>query len=455
MGRLSIPLPCICRKSKPADDRNSLSARLPSRVSALITELRDILLALLPLASGGDLQRQNGSGKSAKAFAANPTTTLAAVQMINETLDSELIAQEVAHGVLDVISLANFFGQILKSHCAPMRDELVETMVESIRKGGEKNDMSLVSYGLRLCFEVLELMKLDIANHQLRMLRPYLLETAAEFECNTLPQLIESQKTEHIGQSEESEDPSMQGAVKTKSWLTSASNRLAAASFGTVELGTHRTQTAIEGVMELLFNPDLQEHPAALSRLPYGKHAAGSPEAIAALQRSRRYKLLSLPMSAEVPETLHLDLTRLQLFHGDVVDLCIVQLLLLLFRQLCLARQPSPTLQEVEDMRRQIWVIMTEVNTGATVVSSASLVGSKRQNLPLPQSIKKLDSERWREGMKDVLLQIARQSSGEAAYVPDAAMLTLLDGWMETNLKQSSKLVSFKHLYDQHMRRAY
>jgi hypothetical protein len=64
--------------------------------------------------------------------------------------------------------------------------------------------------------------------------------------------------------------------------------------------------------------------------------------------------------------------------------------------------------------------------------------------------VKKLDSTRWREGMKDVLLQIARYAtgsqSGDAAtsYVPDTSTLSMLDSWMENNLKTESTLVSVR-----------
>lgn len=78
--------------------------------------------------------------------------------MIMNTLDPEFIAQEVAHGVLDVSSLAHFMARTLKMHCAPMRDELVDEFVKQLE--GTEGESRDVARGLRLCFEVLELMKL-------------------------------------------------------------------------------------------------------------------------------------------------------------------------------------------------------------------------------------------------------------------------------------------------------
>jgi hypothetical protein len=79
--------------------------------------LRDILIAILTVAQGA----------SAEMAATH--------RAIRDNIDPELIAQEVAHGILDLASLARFLVPILKAHCAPMRDELVDQMVYAIQKG--------------------------------------------------------------------------------------------------------------------------------------------------------------------------------------------------------------------------------------------------------------------------------------------------------------------------------
>lgn len=434
MGRLSVPLPCICRSPVNPSIRTSVSERLPSRIVPLIQELRDILLALLPQptadAQGPDspIRRAGGSATAA---------------MICETLDPALIAQEVSHRVLDVASLATFFGQILKSHCAPMRDEIVESMVKLIRTGGAENDMTMVSNGLRMCFEILELMKLDIANHQLRMLRPYLLETAADFECRTFMHLREKRPAPLAGESPESTLASIKGPPlsKTKAWVNAIQDRHQQTSVPLKMVDAR--PLVIDGVLQLLFKPAIDSPDTTVqAKTPViASSSTGTP-----VERQRRPKSSALPLTSEVPETLSLDTYRLQLFHGDVVDLCIVHLLLLLYRQLCSMNKRTPSAEDVEIIRRQIWVIMSEINTSAAATPASA---ARRTTPPMAQSIRKLESETWREGMKDVLLQISRYSatpegtSGpQSTTVPDAATLSMLNNWMDTNFRRDSKLVS-------------
>lgn len=121
------------RAGAPVMAAPPLAARLPSRIPPLVAELKAILLSLLPAPS-----QQQGAGSA---------------EQISAVLDEELIAQEVAHGVLDVGALARFLGSTLKMHCAPMRDEAVDRMVAKVEDGQ-------IAGGLKACFEMLELMKL-------------------------------------------------------------------------------------------------------------------------------------------------------------------------------------------------------------------------------------------------------------------------------------------------------
>ncbi|KAK9897856.1 Tcp11-domain-containing protein [Cystobasidium minutum MCA 4210] len=427
MGRPSIPLPCICRNPAMPFVTTSVSQRLPSRILPLIQELRDILLALLPQ-PGSSTFGANGQLRS--------TGGSATAQMVRETLDPSLIAQEVSHGVLDVASLATFFGHILKAHCAPMRDEVVEIMIRTIKQGGERSDMSMVANGLRMCFEILELMKLDVANHQLRMLRPYLLETAADFEYKTFLRIREkrpqhSEDTATTAQLAEIAGPPLS---KTRVWISGITERNRAAITATSSHDS--TAFVVDGVLELLFNPKRDNTDPSNADKSQAVRQSGLVE------RRKAPRTQALPLVSEVPETFQLDTYRLQLFHGDVVDLCIVHLLILLYRQLCSVNKRTPTLEDIEVMRRQIWVIMSEINTMAVAAPAGN---GRRTTTSLPQSLRKLDSEHWREGMKDVLLQISRYSAGNdstngVAFVPDVSTLNLLNSWMENSFRSDSKL---------------
>ncbi|KAL1920248.1 uncharacterized protein VTP21DRAFT_1394 [Calcarisporiella thermophila] len=104
-----------------------------------------------------------------------PTTDQEYSVLVQEVLDPQLVVQQLEHGVFDARSITTFMARLLKLHCAPIRDELLERMVKAVEAGEW-------ICGLSMCFEILEWMRLDIANHQLRTLRPYLVESAVEFE---------------------------------------------------------------------------------------------------------------------------------------------------------------------------------------------------------------------------------------------------------------------------------
>jgi hypothetical protein len=72
---------------------------------------------------------------------------------VDAHLDVALIAQELQHGVFDFAGTLHYIADTLKAHCAPVRDELVDQM----RCAGLSGHFS---QSLRLCFELLERMKL-------------------------------------------------------------------------------------------------------------------------------------------------------------------------------------------------------------------------------------------------------------------------------------------------------
>ncbi|KAG4301498.1 hypothetical protein PCANB_002315 [Pneumocystis canis] len=135
----------------------SISHKYPcvARIFVLFVELRNILLNLLP--------------SSNRAY-------------IIDILDPNLIIQELIHNLFDIEKFVEHLVNILKQHCAPMRDLLLDKMAQKIRSGLRFNNISKLVGGLRMIFDILEMMKLDVINHQLRTLRVYFLKTAVEFE---------------------------------------------------------------------------------------------------------------------------------------------------------------------------------------------------------------------------------------------------------------------------------
>ncbi|KAF2275155.1 uncharacterized protein EI97DRAFT_379747 [Westerdykella ornata] len=101
---------------------------------------------------------------------------------IEEHLDVEKLMQEIERGVCDLVRLAEWLALLLKEHCAPMRDELVDRMVKATEVGVARNSSEHIIGGLRDLFGILEAMKLDVANHQVRNLKTMLIEDTIHFE---------------------------------------------------------------------------------------------------------------------------------------------------------------------------------------------------------------------------------------------------------------------------------
>jgi hypothetical protein len=79
---------------------------------------------------------------------------------IAENLDIPLLIQQVEKGVLDIVRLSQWIAGLLKSHCAPMRDEWADEMASKIEEGCAKSNMELIVDGLEKLFSFLEAMKL-------------------------------------------------------------------------------------------------------------------------------------------------------------------------------------------------------------------------------------------------------------------------------------------------------
>ncbi|KAL7624509.1 Protein SOSEKI 1 [Parahypoxylon ruwenzoriense] len=101
---------------------------------------------------------------------------------LDEGLNVDLIMQQFSKGIADLEKLASWLSGVLKSHCAPMRDEWVDEMYNQLTNGNKTNDMEELVQGMRSLLSVLEAMKLDVANHQIRCLRPILIEDTVHFE---------------------------------------------------------------------------------------------------------------------------------------------------------------------------------------------------------------------------------------------------------------------------------
>ncbi|RAL09010.1 TCP11 family protein [Aspergillus homomorphus CBS 101889] len=100
---------------------------------------------------------------------------------VMQNLEVSLLMQQIQKGVLDMVRVATWLAALLKTHCAPMRDEWADRMVEQIRSGSQSQNPTEIVSGLQTLFSILEAMKLDVANHQIRAFRVLLIEDTVPF----------------------------------------------------------------------------------------------------------------------------------------------------------------------------------------------------------------------------------------------------------------------------------
>lgn len=102
---------------------------------------------------------------------------------IEDRLDVDLIMRQILNAMFDLVDLGNWLAKVIKNHCAPMRDVEVDRMQDTIRdSAGEDKPLRLLVTGIRQLLTLLENMKLDVANHQIRHMRPLLVEDTVNFQ---------------------------------------------------------------------------------------------------------------------------------------------------------------------------------------------------------------------------------------------------------------------------------
>ena len=121
-----LPCPFCCHTQQSNFD---FKARLPS----MFRSLRDLLMTLVP-------DRDH--------------------EAVEERLDIPLLMQQVKRGALDIVGLARWMAELLKSHCAPMRDDWADEMAAMIAEGARLDDMHKLVEGLEKLFSLMEAMKL-------------------------------------------------------------------------------------------------------------------------------------------------------------------------------------------------------------------------------------------------------------------------------------------------------
>ncbi|OXU26289.1 hypothetical protein TSAR_012562 [Trichomalopsis sarcophagae] len=104
-------------------------------------------------------------------------------ETINQVLDIDLIKQQAENGVLDFHHYAEYVISLMAKICAPVRDEKIEELKKC-------TDVIETFKGI---MEVLQLMKLDLANFTISMIRPNIIASSIEYEKTKFAEFLKIQ----------------------------------------------------------------------------------------------------------------------------------------------------------------------------------------------------------------------------------------------------------------------
>ena len=154
---------CICAEFPeiPADpiiyQKPSIGVyalRMPSRIHGLLSEFLEVLLLVIQ-----PLSTISGVYVNPSVVKDQMQEHAAQAEYLRSIFDPSLIEQEIKRRVFDPSNLFAAIGEILKSHCSPMRDRAVDQMVQVAQRPGIE-----AFKAIRMCLELLELMKLVRSN---------------------------------------------------------------------------------------------------------------------------------------------------------------------------------------------------------------------------------------------------------------------------------------------------
>lgn len=270
----------------------------------------------------------------------------------------------------------------------------------------------------------------DVANHQLQTLRPYLIQTSAQYELKTF---------------QENRQGDQLSLDLTRQWLHSAyqevarrAERTTLCAYQAFTKFPRRTQVQIAvttAIVDLVFNP-----PPPSSAPSHSTLSPSTPRPASTSAHCARY-----------PETLYLDHNRLTTFTNDAADYVALYMLLMLYRQLVFSGTCGPhdsakggvKLDELLKLKKEIWEI------GPPHLGTC-FQGARRASRESSQAKAEAEAAKWRQEMSNVVLQVTmratnarRMPSTERHAVPcapDEPAVKLASSWAESNLRQDSPL---------------
>ncbi|KAK9469700.1 T-complex protein 11-domain-containing protein [Lipomyces arxii] len=336
--------------------RQPTQIKRSSNLVGILISLREVLISLLPARDRSHLE---------------------------EVLDIELQIQQLEHVTFDFIKLANWLARAFKAYCAPMRDPWVDQMLVCIRTGVEENNAEKLVDGLRMIFTILEAMKLDDANHQIRSLRPNLVGSAVEFEQDYFAQKIQRGKI------------NISSAME---WYKSVYH-----STLETEPDANYVDVFVSGLISLFSSSQS-----------------------------------SVFDKDEFPVTFAFDNSRLRSLKSDIGQITCLQQCLTLFRQLIASCAPGalPTQQELDSLKSELLVLVVD-DDSATVPVVPSTISTTDTTTSAANNL------RWPAHSASIALQVARHVKQRYPdRGPDLqAMASLAEGWLNIHLNASSSNV--------------
>lgn len=244
------------------------SAQVSPRLRLLIKEIKEILIESYP---------------QSKVL----------VDDLTEYFDIELIIQQLSFGTFDPVSFAGILQEVMKANCAPRRDPIVDQLVRFASEGR-------IVEMLQHCFDLLELMKLDLANYRLSKYRPAYLKSFGETERRYFNQQVDNGSMDY---------------KITSNWIQGLIGRNTNGNVSSTY------EVFVEGIIDLL---------------SFNNHQHG------------------------LPETFILDITRIDRIRREYQDLCIISTLLILFRQFAGQNIPDHSTKE---LKTRLVLILSKCNS--------------------------------------------------------------------------------------------
>ncbi|KAG6918756.1 hypothetical protein DXG01_011947 [Tephrocybe rancida] len=412
---------------------NVITLRMPSRIRSLLSEFLEVLLLVIqPLSSVSGMYVNPNTLKSQMQ---EHTAQAAYVRSI---FDPVLIEQELKHELFDPSGLFSAIGAILKGHCAPMRDRAVEAMVQAARAcapGGTGRKRDAVA-AVRMCLEILELMKLDIANHQLQTLRPFLMRTSGQFELKAFRNrkgsecsLRSTREWLHLAHAD----------LMTRESIPHPGYPSSSLCYNTLPRNQQTFLAVLKGTIDLIFDPPETSPPPA-------SPSSSSPPPTPIFQTTTP-TVARLPAH---PETVYLDSTRLAALSADAADVTAIYMFLLLYRQL-IHSEPGDSPVSPQDLTKVEDVDLIRLKTEIRDIGSARLgyCFSSRLVSDEIDSPREKDQEKERSAKQDIVLQVAKRAkeargpsapSSPIGEVPDESMVHLAQRWADSNIHPDSSL---------------